>query len=366
MGISLLAMQRLHPQFCLNGASHDAKTLGAAAQTWVNDVDSETHALGTFILEWLSDDSTVSLQTSGSTGIPKQLEATKTSMRESAQRTAAFFALKPGDTALLCLPVRYIAGKMMLVRAMTLGLSLDVLAPKTMLELNGKSYDFAALIPLQAQQNSAQLKRFKTILIGGAPINTKLRKVLATIDANCIETYGMTETLTHVATRPVTYPPAAFQAMPGIGIAIDSDNCLVLNVPYASPSPIITHDVVKLVAKDSFELLGRKDWVINSGGKKIIPEQLEETLDTELSIPFFFTSFPDKNLGEQLVLVAEAPTTQTDALLAMTQSLLGADKHHIPKRVICLDIFVYTDTGKLDRKATQKKAFALSGVFYTL
>ena len=355
-------MQRLHPEFRLNGTSHDAKTLGAAAQVWVNDVDAETHALGIFILEWLSDDTNVSLQTSGSTGTAKQLDIPKASMIESAQRTGTFFELRAGNTALLCLPIRYIAGKMMLVRAMTLGLHLDVITPKTTFELNGKSYDFVALIPLQAQQNSAQLKRFKTILIGGAPINTKLRKVLAATHSNCIETYGMTETLTHVATRPITYPPAVFRAMPGIDIATDSDNCLVLNVPYASPSTITTQDVVQLVDEYSFYLLGRKDWVINSGGKKIIPEQLEETLGAELSIPFFFTSLPDETLGEQLVLVAQAPKTQTDALLAMAQSVLGADKHHIPKNVICLEAFVYTATAKLDRKATHKKLLANLGL----
>ena len=165
----------------------------------------------------------------------------------------------------------------------------------------------------------------------------------------------MTETLTHVATRVVSDAVIPFTAMPGIGIATDENDCLVLEVPYLPLSPLVTQDVVRLEGRDSFRLLGRRDWVINSGGMKIFPEALEEVLTPFIKFPFFFTALPDANLGEQLVLLVEAPATEKTAIMAIAQQHLGANKHHIPKQVICMDAFMHTRSGKLDRKATIKR-----------
>jgi O-succinylbenzoic acid--CoA ligase len=252
------------------------------------------------------------------------------------------------------LPIRYIAGKMMLVRALVLGLHLDIIPPKTKLHIE-KDYTFAALIPLQANASFEVLGRFKTVLIGGAPIPTDLRKRISKKHKHCIETFGMTETLTHVATRVVSDVAIPFKAMPGIGISTDKNDCLVLDVPYVPLSPLVTQDVVRLEGKDSFRLLGRRDWVINSGGMKIFPEALEEVLTPFIKFPFFFTALPDANLGEQLVLLVEAPATEKTAIMAIAQQHLGANKHHIPKQVICMDAFMHTHSGKLDRKATIKR-----------
>ncbi len=343
----------LHPKFRLNGTAYSTKNLLTVAQTWSKEADAEQKKLGAFLLDWLSDIPTIQVQTSGSTGTPKTMEMPKAAMRASAERTAAFFSLSPGDTALLCLPLDYIAGKMMLVRAMVLGLSLDMIPPKTKLSLGTKTYDFGALIPLQAQHNLEQLHQIKTLLIGGAPINTSLRKELATIHNNCVETYGMTETLTHVATRPVTYPATSFKVMPDVRCDVDDENCLTLMVPYISNDIMRTNDVVELIDKTSFRLLGRRDFVINSGGKKIYPEQLEETLAEVLDGPFFFCGFPDETLGEKLVLLVEADTTEKARIQQLVTKVFEADKHHIPKAVFCLETFVYTPSGKLDRKGTK-------------
>ena len=345
----------LHPQFRLNGTAYSNNSLLAAAKQWQNSTVSEQKELGFFLEAWLEESTTLTLHTSGSTGAPKPLEVSKTAMRASAKQTAAFFELSPGDTALLCLPLKYIAGKMMLLRAMVIGLDLDLIAPKTTLQLRDKKYDFAAVIPLQASASFKFLGNLKTVLIGGAPIPIRLRKALAKKHPHCIETYGMTETLTHVATRPVTYPAVPFLAMPGIGIAMDSDNCLVLTVPYISKTPISTNDVVKLIAEKSFQLLGRRDFIINSGGKKIFPEQLEEKLASFIDFPFFFVGIPDAALGEKLILVIAGDRKEKQAALKFASQALGADKHHVPKEVVCIDAFVYTQTGKLDRIATLKK-----------
>lgn len=343
----------VHASFRLNGKAYERNALDLAAQQWAVSSDEEQQALGYFLMDWLSDEEHITLHTSGSTGKPKEIQMPKTAMYASAVRTAAFFNLSEGDSALLCLPIRYIAGKMMLVRALVLGLHLDIIPPKTKIPIE-KNYTFAALIPLQVNASFDVLGRFKTILIGGAPIPTDLRKRISKKYKHCIETYGMTETLTHVATRVVSDAVIPFRAMPGIGIATDENDCLVLEVPYVPLSPIVTQDVVRREGDDAFSLLGRRDWVINSGGMKIFPEALEEVLTPFIKFPFFFTALPDAYLGEKLVLLAEAPTTEKAAIMAISQQHLGANKHHVPKQVICLDAFMRTHSGKLDRKATIK------------
>ncbi len=348
---------KLHAQFRLNGKAYSNDSLLAEAKEWQNSNDNDQKYLGIFLEDWLNESDTIMVHTSGSTGVPKPLLVSKTSMQTSAMRTADFFELSPGNTALLCLPVRYIAGKMMVVRAMVIGLVLDITPPKTTPQLQGKKYDFAALIPLQAKASFELLENLKTVLIGGAPIPIELRKALAKKHPHCVETYGMTETLTHVATRRISYPAIPFQVMPNVELSLDSDGCLVLTIPYISEHPIITNDVVELKGKRSFHLLGRRDFVINSGGKKIFPEQLEEKLSLVFEIPFFFAGIPDKKLGEQLVLVLESDTKNKMHYLEIATKILSTDKHHLPKEVFCLDAFLYTKTGKLDRTATLKKVF---------
>lgn len=345
---------QFHPKFRLDGKAYSQDSLLVAAKKWQSSGDNEQKQLGMFMEEWLDGNDSLALHTSGSTGTPKQLLVSKKSMQASAERTAAFFELSPGDTALLCLPTHYIAGKMMLVRALVIGLELDVIPSKSLLDLKGKTYDFAALIPLQVNASFDLLGNLKKILIGGAPIPTELRKALAKKYPHCVETYGMTETLTHVATRFVCYPTVPFRAMPGIKINVDHDSCLQIMAPYISSSPICTNDVVELLDNRSFILIGRRDFVINSGGRKIFPEQLEEKLSVQLRIPFFFTGIPDVELGEKLVLVVEGGIKEKQLGLKTATKLLGADKHLVPKDVLCLDTFVLTRTGKLNRIATLK------------
>ena len=345
---------QFHPKFRLDGKAYSQDSLLVAAKKWQSSGDNEQKQLGMFMEEWLDGNDSLTLHTSGSTGTPKQLLVSKKSMQASAERTAAFFELSPGDTALLCLPTHYIAGKMMLVRALVIGLELDVIPSKSLLDLKGKTYDFAALIPLQVNASFDLLGNLKKILIGGAPIPTELRKALAKKYPHCVETYGMTETLTHVATRFVCYPTVPFRAMPGIKINVDHDSCLQIMAPYISSSPICTNDVVELLDNRSFILIGRRDFVINSGGRKIFPEQLEEKLSVQLRIPFFFTGIPDVELGEKLVLVVEGGVKEKQLGLKTATKLLGADKHLVPKDVLCLDTFVLTRTGKLNRIATLK------------
>ena len=343
---------KIHPQFRLNGKAYTESGLHAFAVSCQKLVKEEEKQLSEFLKNWLNENPTIDLQTSGSTGLPKTITVSKLAMCASAESTGAFFNLHPGNTALLCLPMQYIAGKMMVVRAMVLGLALDTIVPKTILNLNGKHYDFTALVPMQAELNFDSLHQFKTVLIGGAPITETLRKKITKTNLNCIETYGMTETLTHVATRKITNPPTPFCVMPDVTFSVDHDNCLVLSVPYISNKTISTNDVVERVEKDSFYILGRRDFVINSGGKKIFPEQLEKKLQMHFPKPFFFTSIPDAQYGEKLILIVEGNTQDKAIALEVATTILDKDKHHVPKLVYCVDAFIHTASGKLDRKGT--------------
>ena len=345
----------VHASFRLNGKAYNRNALEKAAQQWRKDSNEEIQGLGCFITDWLSDDDHIAIHTSGSTGKPKEIQMPKTAMCASAMRTAVFFKTSEGTSALLCLPIRYIAGKMMLVRALVLGWHLDIIPPKTKLHIERK-YDFTALIPLQAKVSFDVLGQFKTVLIGGAPIASNLRQRIGKKYNHCIETYGMTETLTHVATRVVREPVLPFRAMPGIGISTDKNGCLIIDVPQLPLSPISTQDIVKLEDNNAFTLLGRRDWVINSGGIKIFPEVLEKIIAPYIAFPFFFTGVPDAALGEKLVLLVEAATSEKEAIMAIAQQHLGANKHHVPKAVFCATALCYTPTGKLDRLASRKMA----------
>ncbi len=352
-------MARIHPQFRLNGTAYTAETLLVAAQKWNSDEDRELRELAQFVTDWCSEKTHMSLQTSGSSGQPKTIVLPKTAFEASVLQTGQFFNLSAGDSALLCLPLRYVAGKMMLLRAMVLGLALDRIPPKTVLSFGNKVYDFGALIPLQAQHNLDKLEQIKTLLIGGASISPALRKKLTT-HPNCVETYGMTETLTHIATRPVKLSPVPFQALPQIELETTADRCLVIKAPYITKTPIATHDVVRMHGPNSFALLGRLDWVINSGGLKIFPEQLEEKLAEVLTVPFFFAGLADDTLGEKLALLVEVSQDKKEEINQLVENHFGNEKHHFPKEVICVAAFVYTSSGKLDRKKTKLVAMGNS------
>jgi len=301
-----------------------------------------------FISEWLAPKETVELQTSGSTGNPKKIVVQKKCMINSAQLTGARFGLSAGDSALLCLPMKYIAAKMMVVRALELGLELKVVEPSRTINV---SADFVAMVPMQLENSLDQLDRFKTIIVGGSPVTESLIKKIQNTKSEIYETYGMTETVTHVAVKPLNgrHKSQYFAALDGVSFEIDPRGCLVINAPELNPEPVVTNDVVKLVSATSFKWLGRFDNVINSGGIKMHPEIIEKKL--EPSIPnrrYFVAGVPDKELGQKLVLIVEGDF--------MDISFNQIPKYEQPREVIFKSIFPETESGKIDRNFLGKLA----------
>lgn len=336
--------ENVHQQFKLNGFHLDREDLRRVAFSFIKEGEDFEKPVGDFILDWFDARTYLEVSTSGSTGLPKLIKIDKQAMVNSALATGDFFDLYPGNRALHCLPVKYIAGKMMLVRAMILGLDLDFVAPSLQpLKDNDKHYDFVAMVPIQAQHSLKELKRVKKMIVGGAKMSRKLENALSKLSTEVYETYGMTETITHIAAKKTG--EKAFTVLPNVTITIDDRNCLVIHAPKISEELIVTNDIVELRGENQFVFLGRFDNIINSGGIKLIPEQIEEKLSGKIESRFYVTAKPDVDLGEKLVLVIEGEKYEIDPII-----FENLDKYEKPKEILFVPQFKETKTNKILRK----------------
>ncbi|EDP96378.1 AMP-binding protein [Kordia algicida OT-1] len=351
--------KNIHRKFKLNGNHFGHEELKEVAYSFIKEGNPHEQTLGDFLLDWLDEKTYVDVFTSGSTGKPKPIRLDKQAMVHSALATGDFFGIKSGDAALQCLPSNFIAGKMMLVRAMILGLSLDVIAPTSNpLKNHDKDYDFCAMVPLQVENSLEQLHQIKTLIIGGAPASSTLIEHLQTVTTNVFATYGMTETITHIAAKPLNHLPKGkktyYKTLPNIQIQTDNRNCLVIHAPRITEGKIITNDVVHIISKTEFDWLGRFDNVINSGGVKLHPEQIEEKLSPFINTRYFVASIDDERLGKKLILIIEDPqeTIDTSSLLETIKTSKNFNKFEIPKNIYTTKNFTETNTGKVQRLQT--------------
>lgn len=339
--------QFIHPNFKLNGRSFSYLELLAEALYLKENGQLFEKKIGKFLLEWLNNESFVFVQTSGSTGKPKQILLDKSAMIASAKATGTFFNLQPTTSALLCLSADYIAGKMMLVRAMTLGLHLDVVEPNSA-PLESKKYNFVAMVPMQVANSLDKLHLVSTLLIGGTKVSFQLAESILKTNCRAYESYGMTETISHIAIKSIG--EKEFTVLPNVTISIDNRNCLVIEALELTTDKIITNDIVEILNPTQFILKGRIDNVINSGGVKIFPEEIEDKLAKYITVRFFIASKPDEKLGEKVILVIEGKSFELDTIIFSNLS-----KYQIPKEIIFVDEFVETETNKINRKKTLEK-----------
>lgn len=339
--------QFIHPDFKLNGKSFSYIELLSEALYLKENGQLFEKNIGKFLFEWLNNESFVFVQTSGSTGKPKKIVLQKTAMMASAKATGSFFNLQPKSTALLCLSADYIAGKMMLVRALTLGLHLDVVEPNSN-PLANKKYDFVAMVPMQVANSLEQLHLVETLLIGGTKVSYQLAESILKTNCKAFESYGMTETISHIAIKQIGAKP--FTILPNVSISVDERNCLVIEALELSPNKISTNDIVEILNETQFILKGRIDNVINSGGVKIFPEEVEEKLAKYISTPFFVASLSDEKFGEKVILVLEGNTFEIENVIFSELS-----KFQIPKEIVFIDKFVETETNKINRRKTLEK-----------
>ena len=317
--------------------------------------------LFSFIIAWFSGTETITILTSGSTGTPKKIEIPKSRMICSARRTLDYFDVKPFENILLCLPAKYIAGMMMIVRAFSGSLNLITISPQHLFlsDIEDK-IGFASMVPLQVSKHldeSHNFDRLEKLLLGGAPVSQRLtEKVKSFFKGQVWETYGMTETITHVAVRRIEDEVQVFHALPGISFSVDERECLIISDPLIQEQPIITNDRVELRSGTSFRLIGRLDHVINSGGIKVQPEELERQLEPHIDHRFCITSMPHATLGQMVVLVVEEGAD----LEKIRSAIDTIDDYRRPKKIIELKHIPTSANGKIDMKSISER---INGAF---
>ncbi len=331
-------------------------------QDIIDFVEDRYPELSVFIDEWFGDSGQIHMQTSGSTGPPKTIVLSRLHMINSAKATAEYFDLEVGSRVLLCLPLGFIAGRMMLVRSMVMGWHLDLSQPSSKPDIPTQIvYDFSAMVPLQLYNCYDQLDNIKTLIVGGGKVSDTILDKISGLKTKIYATYGMTETITHIALSPLNQVAGAkagetiFKALSGVNLSMDDRRCLVINAPHICSDELVTNDIVELISADSFIWLARYDHVINSGGIKLVPELIEVKYKNLIDTDFFVFGVPDKRLGERLVLVIEGK--QRIKVLDQIRSFhkqLGnsVSTYEIPKEIFFVEAFVRTKTGKVNRSLT--------------
>ena len=325
-------------------------------------------SLQDFLFEWVSGAEKFLVHTSGSTGTPKPLYIQRTQMEASARATNGFLGLGAGTRSLIALPTEYIGGKMMCVRGLLGGHSMVLLEPSLhpLLHYN-EPFDFIALIPAQLQQTLSQgmghrLEHCRAILIGGGAMSAEQIQVAESLQAPIYATYGMTETVSHIALRRIngTEKSPYFTAFEEVSLRVDERNCLAIQSAVTGNEWIQTNDVVRMLDSHRFEWLGRADFVINSGGLKLHPEQLEAELERLLAaqgmkLHFFFYGVEDATWGQKLVLFVREEGIDEEQKQRLAQIAQQVEKKQQAKSIVYCKEWVMTPTGKVNRIETVKR-----------
>lgn len=345
-------------RLCFYGKSYSPANLLALKCEATSILGESAQNFISFVERWFASDPYIEVQTSGSTGQPKRMFVEKECMMYSAALTCRALQLSPGSTALLCMNLRYIGAMMMVVRALVAGLNLVVI-PSTGHPLRDISspVHFAAMVPLQVY-NSLQspverkrLMQIEKLIIGGGAVDRTLEQRLQEHPGSVFSTYGMTETLSHIALRRLNglqksdlYTPID----PEIKLSLSSRGTLLIDAPALCLTPIETNDLVDFSSEQRFRVLGRTDNVVNSGGVKIQLEELEAVLNTLIGGDLALTYLPDQRLGQALVLLIQV-TPNNEKWEEVVKSSLPA--YHRPKYIFMVEQIPRTETGKIDRRA---------------
>lgn len=303
-----------------------------------------------FLEEWYNNNKNIYLKTSGTTNNKSNFFfIKKKKLIKSAKLTLNFFNFKKRIRILLCLCPNYIASKMLLVRAI-ISESMVYCVPPSSNPLKGieKYFDFSSMVPFQVERSISYLKYIKILLIGGAPINNRLIEKIKNVSTKCYLSYGMTETLSHVALKKINkFKKKFFKALKGVKFSIDNRSCLKINASHIMNKTIQTNDLVNLITKKKFDWLGRYDFIINSGGIKIYPEYLEKKINFFLYRRFFIAPFPDEKLGQKIILIIEGEPIKINFLSFIFS---GKKKFFIPREIFFFSKFLKSFYEKMRKK----------------
>lgn len=314
-------------------------------------------ALSAFVGAWLDSSCDYVIgHTSGSTGKPKEIKLLKADMVQSARLTNRFFNLGVGSRFFLCLSPDYIAGKMMIVRAMEAGGEIVEEKPSNnpLAAYAGEPFDLVAVVPSQAQAlvgHPARFRFVKNLIVGGGAVSDRLRCDLARLDVEAYSTYGMTETCSHVALSRLSADVRPYRALPPVTFSVDDRGCLVVHTPQFSFPSLTTNDVVELLSEQEFRWIGRYDNVINTGGIKVFPEDIEKQIASKIHCRYYIAARPSEKWGSEVVLVLESKPlceSEKSSLLQTLKSVLPT--FSVPKDIVCFPVFRETSSGKVIRK----------------
>ena len=306
-----------------------------------------------FIKEWHDSKAFITVKTSGSTGVPKTIHLSKTFVRESASRTIGFFNLNKNSHLHSCVSPDYIGGKMMAVRASIINAEFTSENPSNdaLAEFHREDeIDLLAVVPSQMLSlidRYDELPKIRNIIIGGSAIHPDLRRKIHEMGFNAYETYGMTETASHIALRKISEENLPFKILEGIKIDTDPEQCLIIR--FRDGYEVRTNDIVDLISEKEFYVKGRRDNVIISGGRKINPEELEEKLRSVISGEFYLTGMSDKKWGEKLVLIIEGEESDYDEFSLREKFKKLVENWQIPKEIKFCRQLQRTSNGKIKR-----------------
>ena len=322
--------------------------------------------LDEFVSDWQSDSPTLLVHTSGSTGKPKPMLVEKRRMEASARITCGFLGLRAGDTALLCMPLDFIAGKMVVVRSLVWGLRLMAVEPSGH-PLKGltESPTFAAMVPMQVynslkvEEERRLLRDIKHLIIGGGAVNSDMAEELRGFPNAVWSTYGMTETLSHIALRRLSGAEASewYEPFDGVGVTTSADGCLVIDAPAVCAQPLVTNDIAE-IAPDGrrFRIRGRRDNVVCSGGLKLQIEEMEARLQPHLNVPYMISKRPDDKFGEAVVLLAV--TDDMESVCEVCRKHMP--RYEQPRYFLAVSELPMTPTGKHARAEAMKLCAAMT------
>jgi o-succinylbenzoate---CoA ligase len=332
-----------------------------------------------FIRLWLCGENSFRQFTSGSTGSPKSIKISREQMLASATLTQQALGLRKDSTALLCIDPKFIGGKMMIVRSLMIGMRLICVEPQgnPLLFLTPDQWvNFTAFVPYQIEtilgsKRPHSLDQIEIAIIGGSSIHSTTIDQLDNHKTQCYATYGMTETVSHIALRKLHghNRQQFFHILPGIHITKDERECLVIKAPYLSEK-VITNDLVALKGFDTFEIFGRWDNIINSGGIKVIPEKVEAAIKNFLDasgikMKFFVHGLSDKVLGQKVTLIVEADSRNVVAWeLVLKKLSTSLTRYELPKDIAVVESFSTTESGKINRLQTIKNIQIVTPVSY--
>ena len=350
-----MIFDRQQQHLLLEGKEYTPEDIARFIAEGAENTPSALWDLYLFLNEWFDASPIITVHTSGSTGVPKELVVRKDRMMQSARLTCEFLNLQAGDTALLCMNLRYIGAMMMVVRSLVAGLNL-VVRPASGHPLADikEPLRFVAMVPLQVYntlqvpEEKERLKQTDILIIGGGAVDEALETEIKYLPTAVYSTYGMTETLSHIALRRLNGASASehYYPFPSVKLSLSVENILVIDAPLVCDEILQTNDIARIYPDGSFMILGRKDNVINSGGIKIQAEEMEKLLRPFIPASFVITSVPDQRLGQAvtLLIVGQLDTRELENKLQTT-----LEPYYRPKHIFITESIPQTENGKIDR-----------------